>query len=420
MRHGVLVVLGVLALIGPARCQPAPGADGEARSGPPPAVQPAASEPKVYRISSGDVLSIATWGEERFTQDCQVNGSGTISFPVIGDIRVAGITCAELQSNLEKDLRTYLKHPQVIVTVRQYGVMGMSVFVLGEVNKPGVYPIASTAGVIEALAAAGGPTLQASGEITVIKARTGEFRTLGINEAASSAKATPEAALDPGDVIMVGRKPEADDPGRYAVLGEVPTPGMFDMPLNGQVHVLDAMQKAGLLDTNPGQTPGTHTSAIEEKSRTADFEHCLLTRADVVVPLDLKALLAGDASQNLLLQAGDVLTVPRRSLVTVYALGDVRTPGRQMLPTGSTVLDLLGAVDGVVSSANTKDATIVRLVDGKPASVPVNLDRLLKRADPQQNVSLQEGDVLFVPSRGERNRGILEWLPYLPYWLRGL
>ena len=239
-----------------------------------------------------------------------MNGRGSVSFPELGDVPVAGMTCSEAKDRLERGLRAYLKSPHVMVAVKQYGVPGTSVYVLGEVGKPGVYPIASTGGVMEALAAAGGPTLNASGQITVLKARTGEFHTIGSLKAAWTTKLSPELELEPGDVVMVARKKEADEPGRYSVIGEVPTPGMFDMPVTAPVYVLDGMQKAGLLATNPGETPGTHTSVLDQLSRTADFEHCSLSRGGVVVPLNLTALLRGDASRNLMLQSGDVITVP--------------------------------------------------------------------------------------------------------------
>lgn len=374
-----------------------------------PAAQP-------YRVAQGDVLNITTWGQDKFSQDCQVNGVGTISFPVLGEIPASGLTLGELQTSLQVALTKYLKHPQVSITVRQYGATGTSVFVLGEVKTPGIYPLISSAGLMQVLAAAGGPTSQASGQITIVKARTGEFVTAGIEQA--TGMTSTEAVIEAGDVIMVSRKQEADESRRYAVLGEVPTPGMFDMPAEGEVHVLDAMQKAGLLSS--GQSAGGEAglTSIEDRFRTAELEHSLLTRGEVVVPLDLVALLRGDTAQNLLLQSGDVLTVPRRNLIGVYAMGEVRSAGRQQLPVGATVFDLMNAVGGVTGAARMGDATIVRQVGGKPEPIAVDLDGILRRADAKQNVQLQDGDVLFVPARGERSRDFWSFLPLLPY-LRG-
>jgi protein involved in polysaccharide export with SLBB domain len=346
-----------------------------------------------------------------------VNASGTISYPLLGDVAATGSTCLELQATLQKGLQQYLKDPQVVVRVLRYGTQGASVFVLGEVKSPGVYPLGSDLGLMQALAVAGGATSLASGEITIIKARTGELHTTGLEHTLTGASPTAEAVIEPGDVIMVERKPEADQSRRYTVLGEVPRPGMYDMPVNAEVSVLDAMEKAGLLRSNSGGNAEPRTGANDELSSTADLEHALLTRGDVVVPLNLISLLQGDTSQNLLLQAGDVLTVPRRSLITVYALGEVRVPGRETLPPGSTVMDLLNAIGGVTSAAKLPEATILRMVDGKPTPVPVDLARLFRHADPEENVTLQEGDVLFVPAKGERRRDIWSLLPLVPYLL---
>ncbi len=368
-----------------------------------------------YHILPGDVLSITVWGEEGFGQECQVNGAGTISYPLLGDIAAAGATVAELEGRLSEGLGKYLRHPQVSVTVKAYGALGMSVFVLGEVKSPGVYPLVSSAGLMQAVAAAGGVTREASGQVTIARPRTGEMQTTDVGQALAGRQSSRGMTLEPGDVIMVNRKPEADQSRRYSVLGEVPTPGMFEMPLEGEVRVLDAMEKAGLLARGASGAAQTAGAEPQEMLRSADLEHAMLTRGEVMAPLDLAALLRGDTSQNLLLQAGDVLTVPRRMLISVYVLGEVRTPGRQSLPPTATVLDLLNAVGGVTSAAKLHEATLLRLVKGEPTSLPVDLNKLLRQADRRENVPLQEGDVLFVPTRGEHGRDLWSMLPLLPY-----
>jgi polysaccharide export outer membrane protein len=370
-----------------------------------------------YRIASGDVLSITVWGHEQFSQECEVNGAGTICYPLLGDIEAAGQTCLDLQSELEEGLGQYLRRPQALVKVVRYGTVGTSVFVLGEVRRPGVYPVASTMGLLQALAAAGGATDLASGEVTIAKARTGAIHTIGLETAFVRPGPAAEALIEPGDVVVVNREPDADRQRRYAVLGEVPHPGMYDMPVDGEVSVLDAMEEAGLLGASPGAESGAATDMTHEPNSAADLEHAMLTRGEIVVPLNLLALLHGDTSQNVLLQEGDVLTIPRRSLIGVYALGEVRTPGRQTLPSGATLMNLLNAVGGVTSAAHLPDATILRTVEGQPRPIEVDLGALLHRADPEHNVTLQEGDVLFVPTKGGKRSDILRFLPIIPYLL---
>ncbi len=403
VRAGLATLLGLL-LAGPLRAAEAPV--------PTPPV-PARPTLPCYRIAQGDVLTVATWGQDKFSQDCQVNGVGTISLAALGEIPAAGLTLQELQSRVQEGLKKYLKHPQVSVTVRQYGALGTSVFVIGEVKTPGVYPLPGRAGLLQLLAAAGGPTGDASGQITIIKARTGAFVTTALEQAVSDAAL--EAAVELGDVVMVERKPGAGQSRRYSVLGEVPTPGLVDMP-EGPTHVLDAMQKAGLLSADTSSPDSSEKASFADRFPTADLAHALLTRGEVVVPLNLLALLHGDTSQDLLLQPEDVLTVPRRTLIGVYTMGEVHTAGRHWLPPGATVFDLLNASGGVTGAAQLTSATLVRQVDGKPTTREVNLDGILRRAEASQNVALAEGDVLYVSVKGESSkRDWTSFLPLLPY-----
>ncbi len=366
--------------------------------------------PDSYRICPGDTLAVAVEGEPTLTVDCQVNGAGTISYPLLGDVKAAGETCSALKANLTAGLSKYLRNPTVMVTVRQYGQVGMSVFVMGEVLKPGSYPLVSGSGIMQPLAAAGGTTEFASGEITVLKAVTGESHTFSLTEPDPNGD---PPVLQPGDVILVNRKAET----RYSVLGEVPAPGMFDMPGRGDVRVLDAMTRCGLLQQNADPAhPSNTPSIIDNPARTADLEHAVLTRGETRTPVNLASLLQGDTTQNLVLQPGDVLTVPRRPGMRAYALGEVRNPSRVYLPENAKVMDLLSAAGGTTSQAQS-GASIVRMVNGEPTSMPVNLGQLLSKGDAKQNIALSEGDVLFVPSKGAPNDSLWRLLLVLPRFI---
>jgi polysaccharide export outer membrane protein len=416
MRAGVYLLAAALfmqvAVLAAGEESPSGGAAGaaagvEAASGP--------SRSEAYRICPGDVLTVTVDGEETLTRECQVNGAGTISYPLLGDVAAAGSNCGELRTRLEDGLKKYLKYPHVMITVRQYGQVGMSVFVMGEVQHPGLYPLASGSGLMQPLAAAGGMTELAGRQVTIMKARTGESRTVSLDEVGRN---PAEVLLEPGDVILVEHRGEA----RYAVLGEVPAPGMFDIAANTQVRVLDAMTKAGLLpqasDQQGGATPvGIGRNLLDDPTRTADLEHSTITRGQTTIPVDLAALLRGDTSQNLVLQSGDVLTVPTRPLVRVFALGEVRTPGRESLPEGATVLDLLNAAGGTTTGARPSETSVLRMVEGKPTAMPVNLDRVLHDGDLTANMKLQDGDVLYVPPRGQSNQNAWRLLTVLPFLL---
>jgi protein involved in polysaccharide export with SLBB domain len=201
----------------------------------------------------------------------------------------------------------------------------------------------------------------------------------------------------------------------------VPKPGMFDMPVRGEVRVLDALEKAGLFTPQNGDPAagGRYQELISDPGRAADLEHARLTRGETTVSLDLTALLRGDASQNQVLQSGDMLTVPRRPVTTAYAMGEVRNPGRISLPRGATVLDLLNAAGGTTTSARPSQGRIVRTVNNAPVSIPVNVGDLLGKGDQKQNLALQDGDVLFIPPRQndtEAWRTVVAVLPFLRGW----
>ncbi|MFB3880278.1 MAG: polysaccharide biosynthesis/export family protein [Armatimonadota bacterium] len=399
-----LAVILVMAPAGTARGQtPSEPAGAGLVNAPAPSPQPDS-----YRICPGDILFISVDGEQLLTRECQVNGAGTISYPLLGDVRAAGETCSSLTSGLTSGLGRYLKSPQVMVTVRQYGQVGMSVYVMGEVAKPGAYPLASGTGVMQPIAAAGGPTEFASGEITILDPAGGS-RSYQLDQLTAAA-GTAEAVLHPGDVILVNRKKET----RYSVLGEVPAPGMFDMPGRGDVRILDAMARCGLLP-QPSSTPAPSApELVDNPTRMADLEHSVLTRGEERITVNLAALLQGDTTQNLVLQPGDVLTVPRRSGIRVYALGEVRTPGRQYLPERARVLDLVNTSGGMTSAARAGDSAVLRMVDGQPTSLPVDLGLLLSKGDAKQNIALQEGDVLYVPAKGAPNDSLWRLLYLVP------
>ena len=86
-------------------------------------------------------------------------------------------------------------------------------------------------------------------------------------------------------------------------------------------------------------------------------------------------------------------------MIRVFAVGEVHTPGLNMLPEKSTVLDLLSAAGGPSTNAWPNRATLVRVVGGKTQTYPVDLSDLLSKGDMTQNMTLQDGDVLMLPTQ---------------------
>ncbi|MBI5118529.1 polysaccharide biosynthesis/export family protein [Candidatus Poribacteria bacterium] len=129
---------------------PAPG---------PPGTHAAVSDSR-YRIGAEDVLHISVWENKELTLDVVVRPDGKISVPLIQDVPAEGLTAAELADVIHQRLLGFVKEPQVSVIVTQ--VNAPKVFIVGNVTKPGPYPLRSDMSVLQALSLAGGFTQFAS------------------------------------------------------------------------------------------------------------------------------------------------------------------------------------------------------------------------------------------------------------------
>ena len=113
-----------------------------------------------YRIGPEDVLHISVWKEKDLDRKVLVRPDGGISFPLVGDIQVSGRTPLEVQDEIRSRLQRYV--PDAEVTVSADKISGYTVFVLGEVNKPGQFTLGRYVDVVQALTLAGGTTPYAS------------------------------------------------------------------------------------------------------------------------------------------------------------------------------------------------------------------------------------------------------------------
>ena len=107
-----------------------------------------------YPIGPGDLLGISIWKDEALTKDVVVLPDGVISFPLVGLIKAAGKTVAQLKSELEERLSQYVTDPVLNVEVKQ--VNSMIVYVIGRVNTPGRISLNTNITALQALATVGG------------------------------------------------------------------------------------------------------------------------------------------------------------------------------------------------------------------------------------------------------------------------
>jgi polysaccharide export outer membrane protein len=158
-----------------------------------------------YRIGAGDVLEISTWKEPDLSRsEVLVRIDGRISFPLVGDIPAAGMTPSELTDAIQKGLSNYVTSPVVTVTVRNPG--SQRVYILGEVQRTGEYPLAKSLTVLQAFALAGGFTQWASKDAIILMRKEGgkeKIYSINYKEIVKGRDIDNNLTLQANDTIVV-------------------------------------------------------------------------------------------------------------------------------------------------------------------------------------------------------------------------
>lgn len=148
-----------------------------------------------YQLASGDILKINVFGHEDISGDYEVDGTGQITFPLLGLVRAEGMTIEQLRVEIQEALnRDYLVDPRVSVEVLNY----RPIYVLGQVNSPGSYAYSVGMTVRQAVALAGGYTRRADNDdMKLIRMENGVQQELEVQE---------EDTILPGDTLEVLRR----------------------------------------------------------------------------------------------------------------------------------------------------------------------------------------------------------------------
>ena len=233
----------VLLLVLLAQAPPVPPAQAAPDAQAAPAPAPADPAPTGdYEVGPGDVLEVTVFGNDDLSRVPTVQTNGSISYPLLGEVQVAGLTVAEIQRKLTNLLeKDYLVKPQVEVKVREYQSQFESV--VGEVNNPGRKPIRGRLRLIDALIESGGLRATASGEVMISRTE-GEFeggkRSLSVRISSSASPSTQdlvnlELPLQNGDIVTALPKSyvtvdgEVNRPGRYAIEADLTVTGAVSL-----------------------------------------------------------------------------------------------------------------------------------------------------------------------------------------------
>lgn len=165
-----------------------------------------------YRINPGDQLEIYVWGEERLQRELTVLPDGTLAFPLVGQLQVAGRLPQEVELMVSAGLRDQYRGEVPFVTVSVKAPTGMRYSVLGKVKSPGTFTTIQYVNVLEALSQAGGADDFANLDNVLLIRGTGpasrsfQIRLARLFKAGASEQSVRNAGIvrvEPGDVIIV-------------------------------------------------------------------------------------------------------------------------------------------------------------------------------------------------------------------------
>jgi polysaccharide export outer membrane protein len=236
----------------------------------------------------------------------RIDGEGNVDVPLVGRVRVAGLTVEQAEEKLNKLLRKYIRDPQVVVNVAE--VHSEPVSVLGAVNSPGVHQVQGYKSLLEMLAQAGGIRPDAGYSIRITRRlewgclplpnaqvdSTGQFSVAEVNLKEIMAAKDPVENIQilPNDVISV---PKAET---VYVIGDVKHSGGFVLDEKKSISVLQALSLAEGLNG----TADTHRAKILRLKNDGDDQREEL-------PVDLKQVLTGK-KPDVAMKGNDILFVP--------------------------------------------------------------------------------------------------------------
>ena len=314
-----------------------------------------------YTLGAGDYVRVIVYGDAELTRETRVSEDGLLTMPLIGEVKVGGLTTIEGEKKIAEQLKRggFIANPQVSMLVLEF--MSKSVSVLGGVPKPGRYPITRPTDIKDILAEAGGLVSDASEIITVVR---GDKRTeYDLNQVIEHRNLDEqEIRLRGGETIYISVKD-------VAVTGQVLRPGKYGIQ-GGTRKISDFVALAGGSTEAAGETL-FFTSARSGSAITQEINIDELFRSPA-------------NSNNKDLVPGDVIYVPKAPQVYVY--GEVQRPGMIKIDKNMTVMQAIAKAGGLTVRGTQRSVKLHRK----------NTDGQLVKQVPDLTAVLMDEDVLFI------------------------
>lgn len=193
-----------------------------------------------YKLSPGDAIKVQVYQNPDLTLEARVSESGSISYPLVGSVPIGGMSISQAEKKIADALqkKQILKQPQVNIVLLQ--VRGNQVTVLGQVQRPGRFPLeTTTVRVSDMLAAAGGVTPTGDDVLVISGNRDGKpFRkSIDIPNLFKGDRSADDILLQPGDTLYVNKAPT------FYIYGEAQRPGTYRIERG--MTVLQALAQGG-------------------------------------------------------------------------------------------------------------------------------------------------------------------------------
>jgi len=260
-----------------------------------------------YVLGPDDVITVRVTDAEEFAdKPIRIGSNGYITLPMVGRIEANGRTAEDVEKEITAKLRTYIRNPEVSVSVAEQKSQPVSVF--GSVNAPGVFQLQGRKTLVEMLAMAGGTRPEAGYSVKITRQKewgpiplpnatsdaSGQFIVAEVDLKKITEAKTPaeNILIMPKDVITVPR-------GEMVyVIGDVKRSGGFVLSDKAHISVLQALSMAAGLE----KTASSSNAKILRASNTPDNKR-------TEIPVDLKKVMQGK-EQDVPMEPEDILLVP--------------------------------------------------------------------------------------------------------------
>ncbi len=336
-----------------------------------------------YRIGEEDELEISVYGDSDLAKTQTVRPGGKIAFPLIGDVQASGLTPDELRTQIEERLAKYVKNPRATVIITKYSSKKVSM--LGEVRTPGLLRLSSDINLLEGISRAGGVTEDAD-LLGALLIRDRHILPVNFDKLLRQGDVSHNVPLKPNDVVLIpnikdkkvfvlgevnrpvvvplkpdvtlvesisragGVTQDADLLGALLIRDRHILPVNFDkllrqgdvshnVPLkpndvvlipnikDKKVFVLGEVNKPLVVTLKPGVTLVESISLAGGFTRDAQSRNVLIVRGGLgdptLVTIDVDAITKkGNIAQNVPLQPGDIVYVPKTLIASVTKFFD--------------------------------------------------------------------------------------------------